>query len=110
MVNITFASGHTYSALDGSTYSHMSFVMQDWASIDALAAEFTIENMHTVTIGEELFVRLVPMTMTATLINESVRVVMTARELTETELMQETISDLTDAVAELGDIVLGGME
>ena len=107
-MNITFASGNTYVATETSTFSFMEFDLANFVAADALAAEFTTENLHRVTVGTEVFTRLIPLTFTATLYGDKVTVVMTTRQMTTDEIRDERIDELTDAVAELGDIILGG--
>ena len=109
MVDIRFASGHAYAASDDSTYSYMTFMFNSFAAVDALAAEFTVEGMHTVTVGTENYARLIPLTFTATLIGEgAIKVVLTAREMTEMEVINERLNENTEAIAELADMVIGG--
>lgn len=109
-MNIKFADNNTFVATETSTFSYMEFHFENFTAVDELAAEFNNEALHHVVIGEETFTRLIPLDFKAELVGETVVAVMTTRQMTTDEIRDEKIEELTDAVAELGDIIFGGAE
>ncbi len=102
---LVFKNGQTEEFTDESTITHLVTVVNSYAAIDAMQANFTTENMIGATFEGEPIENIIPVTTHAenTYGNESAIVVtFENRYKTDIELLQEAVSDLQEAVADLG--------
>ena len=88
---------------DDSTFSSLNFTAKNFAGIDAIAEKITTENLKHVTIGEQNYNNLIPVSLTVTggINNSEIHVVIVTREQTNEEMMQEQIYELQNAMAEM---------
>ncbi len=103
---LVFKNGQTEEFTDESTITHLVTVLSSYAQIDAMQANFYTENMVGATFDGEPIENIVPVSTTATNTfgNEnSIVVTFNNRYKTDIELLQEAVSDLQEAVAELGE-------
>lgn len=93
---------------DGSTFSSLNFTAKNFAGIDAIAEKITAENLKHVTIGEQNYNNLIPVSFTVTggINGAEIHAVIVTRTQTNEEAMQEQINELQNAIAELA----GGVE
>jgi hypothetical protein len=103
---LVFKNGATEEFTDESTILDLYTVVDDYADIDAMQANFYTENMVGATFDGEPIENIVPVETIATntLGNEdAITVHFHNRYKTDIELLQEQVTELQEAVAELGE-------
>lgn len=103
---LVFKNGATEEFTDESTITNLFCVVDDYADIDAMQANFTTENMVGATFDGEPIENIVPVTTVATNTygNENAIVVnFQNRYKTEVELLQEQMIEAQEAIAELAE-------
>ena len=103
---LVFKNGEREEFTDNSTITNLFTVVNSYAQIDAMQANFYTENMVGATFDGEPIENIVPVSTMATNTfgNEnSIVVTFENRYKTDIELLQEAVSDLQEAVAELGE-------
>lgn len=103
---LVFKNGATEEFTDESTITNLFCVVDDYADIDAMQANFTPENMVGATFDGEPIENIVPVTTVATNTygNENAIVVnFQNRYKTEVELLQEQMIEVQEAIAELAE-------
>ena len=103
---LVFKNGNREEFTDDSTITNLFTVVNSYAAIDAMQANFTTENMVGAEFDGEPIENIVPVTTVAT--NElgqehSILVNFQNRYKTDIELLQESVLELQEAVAELGE-------
>lgn len=108
-MKLTFTNGHQIEVLDSSTITGINFYVDNYARLDAILPEFTPENMLVVTLGEEQYRVILPESMSINhgFGDEQILVYVACRTKTDMEVMADEISELQDAVVELGEIIGG---
>lgn len=102
---LVFKNGATEEFTDESTILDLYTVVDDYADIDDMQANFYTENMVGATFDGEPIENIVPVETTATntLGNEdAITVHFHNRYKTDIELLHEQVTELQEAVAELG--------
>ena len=94
-----FADGKTYDFTDGSTALDCVAVVQTFAEIDAIRAEFTEDNLKGATFDGTTVQHLVPVSVQADTDGENVVAHFTSRVKDQVEINAEQISELQEAVA-----------
>jgi hypothetical protein len=103
MITVVFANGTTANFTDDSTPEELITVVQSFASVDPLRVQFNEENMVGMTIDETIYANLLPVATEARAnVGENVEVHFINRFKTNEEIMQEQITELQQAVAEIG--------
>ena len=103
---LVFKNGATEEFTDDSTITNLFTVVENYAAIDAMQANFYTENMVGATFDGEPIENIVPVTTVATNTfgNETaITVNFQNRYKTDIELLQEQVTELQEAVAELGE-------
>ncbi len=101
---LVFKNGATEEFTDESTITNLFCVVDDYADIDAMQANFTTENMVGATFDGEPIENIVPVTTIATNTygNENAIVVnFQNRYKTAVEILQEQMTEVQEAIAEL---------
>lgn len=100
---VVFANGTVANFADSSTPEDLIMVFQNFANVDTMRLQFTAENMVGMTIDEETYNTLLPVSTEAIAeVGENVTAHFINRFKTNEEIMQEEIVELQDAVAEIG--------
>lgn len=94
-----FASGKTIEFTDGSTALDCVAVVQTFAELDAIRAEFTEDNLKGATFDGTTVQHLVPVSAKAETDGENVVAHFTSRVKEQVEINSEQISELQEAVA-----------
>lgn len=103
---LVFKNGAREEFTDESTITNLFTVVNSYAAIDAMQANFTTENMVGAEFDGEPIENIVPVTTVAH--NEfgqetTIVVNFQNRYKTDIELLQEQVTELQEAVAELGE-------
>ena len=101
---LVFKNGATEEFTDESTITNLFCVVNSYAAIDAMQANFTTENMVGATFDGEPIENIVPVTTVATndYGNETnITVNFQNRYKTDVELLQEQMIEVQEAIAEL---------
>ena len=101
---LVFKNGDTEEFTDNSTITNLFCVVNSYAAIDAMQANFTTENMIGATFDGEPIENIVPVTTVAT--NQygeenTIVVNFQNRYKTDVELLQEQMIEVQEAIAEL---------
>jgi hypothetical protein len=93
---------------DDSTYSSLNIIAKTFAELDEIASKITVENLKHAEIGDQKFDNLIPVSLTVTggINGSEIHAVIVARAQTAEEIMQEQITELQNALAEIA----GGAE
>lgn len=94
-----FADGKTYDFTDSSTALDCVAVVQTFAELDAVRAEFTEDNLKGATFDGTTAHHLVPVSVQAETDGENVVAHFTNRVKERVEINAEQISELQEAVA-----------
>lgn len=94
-----FADGKTYDFTDSSTALDCVAVVQTFAEIDAIRAEFTEDNMKGAEFDGVAVGHIVPVSAKAETDGDNVTAHFTSRMKTLDEINAEQISELQEAVA-----------
>ena len=103
---LVFKNGETEEFTDESTITNLFCVVDDYADIDAMQANFTTENMVGATFDGEPIENIVPVTTIATNTygNENAIVVnFQNRYKTAVEILQEQMIEVQEALVELAE-------
>ena len=103
---LVFKNGATEEFTDESTITNLFCVVDDYADIDAMQANFTTENMVGATFDGEPIENIVPVTTVATNTygNENAIVVnFQNRYKTDVEILQEQMIEVQEALVELAE-------
>lgn len=103
---LVFKNGATEEFTDESTITNLFCVVDDYADIDAMQANFTSENMVGATFDGEPIENIVPVTTVATNTygNENAIVVnFQNRYKTAVEILQEQMIEVQEALVELAE-------
>ena len=101
---LVFRNGDREEFTDNSTITNLFCVVNDYAAIDAMQANFTTENMIGAQFDGEPIENIVPITTVAsnTYGNENaITVNFQNRYKTDVELLQEQMIEVQEAIAEL---------
>lgn len=63
MKTLTLANGKTYSVLDESNSANFRIPVETFAAADAIAVDFTRENMTEIELGNEVFHQVNPISI-----------------------------------------------
>lgn len=101
---LVFKNGDTEEFTDNSTITNLFCVVNSYAAIDAMQANFTTENMIGATFDGEPIENIVPVTTVAT--NQygeenAIVVNFQNRYKTDVELLQEQMIEVQEAISEL---------
>lgn len=94
-----FVDGKTIVFTDGSTELDCVAVVQTFAELDAISAEFTEDNLKGATFDGTTVQHLVPVSAKAETDGENVVAHFTSRVKDQVEINSEQISELQEAVA-----------
>ncbi len=94
-----FADGKTYDFTDSSTALDCVAVVQTFAELDAIRAEFSEDNLKGATFDGTTAQHLVPVSVQAETDGENVVAHFTNRVKEQVEINAEQISELQEAVA-----------
>lgn len=94
-----FTDGTTYDFTDSSTALDCVAVVQTFAELDAIRAEFTEDNLKGATFDGAVAQHLVPVSVKAETDGENVVAHFTNRVKGQDEINAEQISELQEAVA-----------
>lgn len=94
-----FNDGKTIDFTDGSTALDCVAVVQTFAELDAIRAEFTEDNMKGAEFDGVLVGHIVPLSVTAGTDGDNVTAHFTSRMKNLDEINAEQISELQEAVA-----------
>lgn len=103
---LVFKNGAREEFTDESTITNLFCVVDDYADIDAMQANFTTENMVGATFDGEPIENIVPVTTVATNTygNENAIVVnFQNRYKTAVEILQEQMIEVQEALVELAE-------
>ena len=103
---LVFKNGATEEFTDESTITNLFCVVNDYADIDAMQANFTTENMVGATFDGQPIENIVPVTTVATNTygNENAIVVnFQNRYKTAVEILQEQMIEVQEALVELAE-------
>ena len=101
---LVFKNGQTEEFTDESTITNLFTIVNSYAAIDAMQANFTTENMVGAEFDGEPIENIVPVTTVATnqFGEESTIVVnFQNRYKTDVEILQEQMTEVQEAIAEL---------
>lgn len=96
-----FADGKTIEFTDGSTALDCVTVVQTFAELDAISAEFTENNVKGATFDGVPVGHIMPLGVTAGTDGENITAHFTSRKKSLDEINAEQISELQEAVAEI---------
>ena len=97
-------NGHTYDVADTSSFSAITFEAENFAAIDPIAADITVANCKRITLGESVYLNLIPVSMTISgPISGKPTITFSLREKTDKEVQDEKIKELQDAVLALSE-------
>lgn len=96
-----FADGKTIDFTDGSTALDCVAVVQTFAELDAIRAEFTEDNMKGSTFNGVSVGHIAPVSVKAETDGDNITAHFTSREKSLDEINAEQISELQEAVAEI---------
>ena len=101
---LVFRDGTTEEFTDNSTITNLYTVVNSYAAIDAMQAKFYTENMIGATFDGEPIENIVPVTTVAT--NQfgqenTIVVNFQNRYKTDIEILQEQMTEVQEAIAEL---------
>lgn len=102
---LVFRNGNTEEFTDESTITNLFTVVNSYATIDAMQANFTTENFVGATFDGEPIENVIPVTTVATNTygNENAILVnFQNRYKTDVEILQEQMTEVQEAIAELG--------
>lgn len=94
-----FTDGTTYDFTDSSTALDCVAVVQTFAELDAIRAEFTEDNLKGATFDGAVVVHVVPLSVTASADGDNVTAHFTSRVKGQVEINAEQISELQEAMA-----------
>lgn len=94
-----FADGKTIDFTDGSTELDCVAVVQTFAELDAIRAEFTEDNMKGSTFNGVSVGHIVPVSVKAETDGDNVTAHFTSRKKSLDEINAEQISELQEAMA-----------
>lgn len=94
-----FADGKTIDFTDGSTELDCVAVVQTFAELDAIRAEFTEDNMKGSTFNGVSVGHIVPVSVKAETDGDNVTAHFTSRKKSLDEINAEQISELQEALA-----------
>ncbi len=110
MKKLTFTDGSSMDVLDESSQGYIAIMVECFSKIDAFKGRLTKENLKLATLGSEKMINEVPTGMTVTVMDDGmIKVVFGTRALTHDEKVDKQIAELQQAVAELGEAIIGGM-
>ena len=102
---LVFRNGDREEFTDNSTITNLFTVVANYATIDAMQAQFYTENMVGATFDGEPIENIVPVTTVATNeLNGNITVNFQNRYKTEVELLQEQMVEVQEAIAELANL------
>ncbi len=104
---LTLTDGTQYHITDDSSYTRMKMRVDFFGAVDLIAPKFVIENMLHITIDEDVFENIIPMSLTAVKDDNKVLVTIENRDMSFEEKTAMQISEIQDALIE---IVSGGDE
>ncbi|MCI6754200.1 hypothetical protein [Galactobacillus timonensis] len=97
-------NGHTYEVADTSSFSAITFEAENFAAIDPIAADITVANCKRITLGEAVYLNMIPVSMTISgPISGKPTITFSLREKTDKEVQDEKIKELQDAVLALSE-------
>ncbi|MDD7203744.1 MAG: hypothetical protein PUH18_05300, partial [Coriobacteriaceae bacterium] len=96
-----FKYGKTYDFTDSSTVLDCVAVVQTFAELDAIRAEFTEENVKGATFDGVAIGHIVPLCVTAATDGDNITAHFTSRMKNLDEINAEQISELQEAVANI---------
>lgn len=97
-------NGHTYEVADTSSFSAITFEAENFAAIDPIAADITVANCKRITLGEAVYLNMIPVSMTISgPISTTPTITFALREKTDKEVQDEKIKELQDAVLALSE-------
>lgn len=100
---LVFQDGVSVSLTDASTATDCITVVSSYADIDTLRAEFTNDNLVGCTFDGELVENLLAVSSSATAdVDGNVTVHFYNRYKTESEILSEQVTELQEAIAEIG--------
>lgn len=94
-----FADGKTIDFTDGSTALDCVAVVQTFAELDAISAEFTEDNLKGATFDGAVAQHIVPVSAKAETDGENIVAHFTNRVKEQAEINAEQISELQEALA-----------
>lgn len=104
---LVFANGDTEEFTDTSTITNLSTVVTSYSAIDTMLANFTEENLVGATFDGETLETVVPVSCSASNSYGSetaITVNFVNRYKTDVELLQEQMTEVQEAIAELGTV------
>lgn len=107
---LVFKNGATEEFTDESTITNLFCVVNSYATIDAMQANFTTENMVGATFDGEPIENIVPVTTVATNqfgSEDTIVVNFQNRYKTDVELLQEQMTEAQEAIADLAEMIGG---
>ena len=96
-----FRDGKTYDFTDSSTALDCVSVVQTFAELDAIRAEFTEDNLKGATFDGAAVQHLAPVSVHAETDGENVVAHFTSRVKGQDEINAEQISELQEAIADI---------
>ena len=96
---MNFNDGKTYDFTDSSTALDCVAVVNTFAELDAIRAEFTEDNLKGATFGGATVQHLVPVSAKAETDGENIVAHFTNRTKSQDEINAEQISELQEALA-----------
>lgn len=97
-------NGHTYDVSEASTYSAIIYSAVSFADVDPIAADITVANCKRITLGEAVYLNMIPVSMTISgPISGKPTITFSLREKTDKEVQDEKIKELQDAVLALSE-------
>ena len=102
---LVFKNGDSVEFTDNSTITNLVTVLNSYAEIDPIVAEFTPENLVGAEFDGTPILNTLPVSMSATSDYEGNTVVVTFinRFKTDVELLQEQMVEVQEAIAELAE-------
>lgn len=101
---LVFKNGNREEFTDNSTITNLFTVVNSYAEIDAMQANFTTENMIGATFDGEPIENIVPVTTVATNVlggEHAITVNFQNRYKTDVEILQEQMVEVQEALVEL---------
>lgn len=102
---LVFKNGNTEEFTDNSTIENLYTVVSNYAAIDAMQANFFTENMVGATFDGEPIETIIPVETHASNIlggeGNTIMVNFINRHKTEVEILQEQMTEVQEAIAEL---------
>jgi len=102
-MTLTFNDGKTLDVADNSTVSQLIFTVKSYADIPDKIALFTIENMVSITLGENAISDVIPVKVNVlqTIGDDTIVVTIITRSLTSNDIITRQAKEIEELKSQL---------